>query len=118
MTERRVYSSTGRARAAEATKQAIVEAARSLIEAKGYETVSVRDIASTAGFSTGAIYRAFGDKASVYKAAYGHAPISPELARDLLAVAVKSSAVLRPERGEHEEFYRHINATVQTVYEA
>lgn len=54
----------------EATRRAqVLEAARKCIVALGYERVTVRDVAETAGVSTGTIVHYFGDKDSVLEAA-------------------------------------------------
>ncbi len=54
----------------EAARRAqILRAARSCIVALGYERVTVRDVAETAGVSTGMIVHYFGDKDSMLEAA-------------------------------------------------
>jgi AcrR family transcriptional regulator len=47
----------------------ILQAARTCIVAMGYERVTVRDVAKTAGVSTGTIVHYFGDKDSMLEAA-------------------------------------------------
>ncbi len=54
-----------RQEAAEQTRAAIVEAAEGLISAKGFESVSINDIASRAGVSVGSFYTYFGHKEDV-----------------------------------------------------
>lgn len=68
-----------------ATYQKVLEAAAGLFAAEGgYEAATIRSIAKAAGMSTGAVFANFPDKAALYRAIYGHAPISPEQGRELL----------------------------------
>lgn len=50
------------------TRQAIVQAAYRLFLEKGYHATSARDIASTAGLSTGGLYTHFADKEQIFTA--------------------------------------------------
>lgn len=59
------------------TTEKVVAAAREWFLKLPYEDVSIRCIASTAGFSTGAIFNSFADKAAVYEAAMGEPPPAP-----------------------------------------
>ncbi|HZR44890.1 MAG TPA: TetR/AcrR family transcriptional regulator [Ktedonobacteraceae bacterium] len=52
-----------------ARRTQILQAARSCIVAMGYERVTVRDVAKTAGVSTGTIVHYFGDKDTMLEAA-------------------------------------------------
>ena len=47
----------------EATKQHLLELAKAEFLKKGYSEASVRNIAKTAGLTTGAVFRYFPDKA-------------------------------------------------------
>src|SRR5262245_59538205 len=69
-----------------ATRTKVLDAAKILFEAGGYEAATIRSIAAVAGMSTGAVFASFTDKADVYRAVYGHSPLSPEQGRQLVAV--------------------------------
>lgn len=75
-----------RTEAKAATRGKVLEAARRCFDAVGYEAATIRDIAARAGLSTGAVFANFAGKADLYLAVYGHAPISPEQGRELLAM--------------------------------
>lgn len=68
------------------TRDLVVAAAKKLFEAEGgYAKATTRDIATKAGRSTGAIFANFeGGKDELYQFIYGHAPLSPEVAREML----------------------------------
>jgi AcrR family transcriptional regulator len=57
---------TGRALAKQRTREKVIEAARALFNARGYEGATVRDIARAAGMSTGAVFASFADKAELF----------------------------------------------------
>lgn len=77
-----------RAQAKALTYRKVKEAATRLFAAEGgYESATIRGIAKAAGMSTGAVFASFPDKVAIYRAIYGHAPISPEQGR-LLALLV------------------------------
>jgi AcrR family transcriptional regulator len=57
-----------RAAAKARTRQRLIEAARSLFMERGYEGATVRDIAASAGLSTGAVFASFSDKAELFNA--------------------------------------------------
>jgi AcrR family transcriptional regulator len=63
MTEAKAYMNKG-----ENTKQHILEFAKAEFLEKGYNDASVRNIAKTAGLTTGAIFRYFPDKESIFTA--------------------------------------------------
>ena len=68
------------------TRQRVLDAATELFaKPGGYEGANIRTIAKAAGMSVGAIFSNFEDKADLYRAIYGHPPISPEQGRELLA---------------------------------
>jgi AcrR family transcriptional regulator len=57
---------TGRALSKQRTREKIIDAARQLFNARGYEGATVRDIAGAAGMSTGAVFASFADKAELF----------------------------------------------------
>lgn len=74
-----------------ATRAKVVSAAAKLFTDVGYEKATIRDIAKSAKMSTGAVFANFEDKAALYTASQGHAPVTTEqglelfmLMRDLL----------------------------------
>jgi AcrR family transcriptional regulator len=50
------------------TRQKVLDAARTLFAARGYEPATIRDIAKGAGMSTGAVFANFQDKAELFEA--------------------------------------------------
>lgn len=50
------------------TRNALVEAARTLFEDRGYAATGIEEIAARAGVTTGALYHHFGDKRGVFRA--------------------------------------------------
>lgn len=76
------------------TRSKVVSAAAKLFAEVGYEKATIRDIAKAAKMSTGAVFANFEDKAALYTAIQGHAPVTTEqglelfmLMRDLLPEA-------------------------------
>lgn len=67
-----------------ATAAKVLQAARRVFQAEGFEAATMRDIAYEAGLSTGAIFTSYAGKAALYRAAFGHAPITPEVGRLML----------------------------------
>jgi AcrR family transcriptional regulator len=57
---------TRRAMAKLRTRQIVMDAAKRLFTERGYEPATVRDIASAAGMSTGAVFANFTDKADLF----------------------------------------------------
>lgn len=81
------------------TAKRVLDEARTLFEAPGgYEGATIRAIATAAGSSTGAVNANYEGKAELYKAVYGHYPITPEQGRRLLAA--QTSATERPNGDE------------------
>jgi len=55
-----------RALAKQRTREKILAAAKTLFSERGYEGATVRDIASAAGMSTGAVFASFADKSDLF----------------------------------------------------
>ncbi|WP_342634373.1 TetR/AcrR family transcriptional regulator [Streptomyces himastatinicus] len=72
----------GRKRDADATRAALLDAARDLFARHGYDAVTVRDIGEHAGVDAALIARYFGGKAALYRAAVDedsrNVTVSPE----------------------------------------
>jgi AcrR family transcriptional regulator len=62
----RVRRPTQRALAKQRTREKILSAAKNLFTARGYEGATIRDIASGAGMSTGAVFASFTDKQDLF----------------------------------------------------
>ncbi len=75
-----------------ATRARVLEAARCCFSTTGYDGSGVREIARLAGVSTGAVFSNFADKAALYRAVYGHAPVPPEVGAGLLSVIRRALA--------------------------
>jgi AcrR family transcriptional regulator len=101
---------SARAQKAEATRLALIEAARELFTSRGYHEVGVRDFAAKAGVTRGALYHHFPDKEALFLAVFdaverelmGHAPndIGPSCdlwARFREGIQLYLSAVTRPD---------------------
>lgn len=56
-----------------ATRAKLISKARALFVARGYEAVTIRNVAAAVEMSTGAIFANFKDKAALYEAAMGMA---------------------------------------------
>jgi AcrR family transcriptional regulator len=54
----------------DATRRALLDAGRALFAERGYANVSVADLATAAGVTTGAIYHQFASKEGVFRAVY------------------------------------------------
>ncbi len=60
------------------TADRVLKAARDHFSTVGWERGTIRVIAKAAGMSTGAVFANFADKATLYRAAMGHDPVTPE----------------------------------------
>jgi AcrR family transcriptional regulator len=67
-----------------ATRAAILTAATTVFKTLGYDRATLRDIANTAGHSTGAIYSQWERKRALYIEAMGHPPATVDQLRDVL----------------------------------
>jgi len=90
-----------RAAAKARTRQRLIEAARSLFMERGYEGATVRDIAASAGLSTGAVFASFADKAELFNAVL--------LADSEAQMAAMSGAISQP-GGLRERLVRTLQA--------
>ncbi|HWI34402.1 MAG TPA: helix-turn-helix domain-containing protein, partial [Lapillicoccus sp.] len=61
---------TQRARSARATRRRVIEAAHDLFLKQGFRATTIREVAERAGVSAETVYKGFGGKAGVLKAAY------------------------------------------------
>ena len=62
---------TQRALAKQRTREKILASAKNLFTEKGYEGATIRDIASAAGMSTGAVFASFTDKSDLFNEIIG-----------------------------------------------
>ncbi|HEX7758945.1 MAG TPA: TetR/AcrR family transcriptional regulator [Caulobacteraceae bacterium] len=62
---------TQRALAKQRTREKILAAAKALFTEKGYEGATIRDIAASAGMSTGAVFASFTDKSDLFNEIIG-----------------------------------------------
>lgn len=95
MSERsRPYRSVVRARQAEATKAAILAAARRLFASSGYQSTTIEAIAAQAEVSVPTVYLVFGSKVGILTALVATAGGDP----DIRALAQAASAETNPRR--------------------
>ncbi len=66
------------------TREKLLSTARIVFETFGYEVATIRDIATAAELSTGAIFSNWKGKADLYADAFGHPPVTPEQGRKLV----------------------------------
>lgn len=76
----------------EATREALLAAARELFTERGYDQVGTEEIVRAAGVTRGALYHHFGDKASLLEAVYGRveAESTERVARVVLGSELES----------------------------
>jgi AcrR family transcriptional regulator len=75
---------------AEQTRQAIVDAARSLFATRGFAATPTEDVVAAAGVTRGALYHHFADKAALFREVF--AQLSAELDRTVNAAARAAAA--------------------------
>ncbi len=63
----REYDASGRREKARGTRRAIVEAARTLLEERGYHATTIADVARRSGVSPASVYKGFVTKAALVK---------------------------------------------------
>src|ERR1700743_2408874 len=80
-----------RAEQSAATRKRILAIAWNHFPAEGSEPAKIRAIASEAGVTTGAVFCHWSGKAELYRAVYGHWPITPEQGRELLMITRRSN---------------------------
>lgn len=107
-----------------ATRAKVVSAAAKLFAEVGYEKATIRDIAKSAKMSTGAVFANFEDKAALYTAIQGHAPVTTEqglelfmLMRDLLPEA-EAEILERQASGVGAAFLTSLFDRASTVVQA
>lgn len=82
------------------TRAKVLQAGRELFEERGYEGSTIRDVARHTGMSTGAVFASFTDKADLYRAVYGHDPLTPEQGIKLAAALREAEAFISTFEGE------------------
>ncbi len=85
--------SPGRRGAGSGTREAILDAARDLFAAQGFEAVSVRSIAARAGVDPGLIRHFFGDKESLFATTVADRTVIPQRIAEALAGPPESIGV-------------------------
>ena len=85
-------SATLRSRHVEATRRAVLGAARSLFGQKGYAQTSVDEIAAAALVTKGAVYHHFADKKALFRAVYSEVEAEAQ-ARTAEAIDPAGSAI-------------------------
>jgi AcrR family transcriptional regulator len=101
-----------------ATRAKVVSAAAKLFADVGYEKATIRDIAKSATMSTGAVFANFEDKAALYTAIQGHAPVTTEqglelfmLMRDLIPEL--TAEVEQRQTGGNGETWAYLDTLLQ-----
>ncbi|MCO8269327.1 TetR family transcriptional regulator [Actinoplanes sp. TRM 88003] len=97
---------TPRRRDAAATRQALLEAARTRFTQVGYESTTLRDVAADVGVNLALIKRYFGSKEGLFKAALAASPrfladLPPDRAALVGELTRQLAADSWPEFGEH-----------------
>jgi AcrR family transcriptional regulator len=75
------------------TRRRVLDAARALFMERGYEAATIRDIASAAGLSTGAVFASFIDKTDLFNAV---------MAEDFQSQVVQIKNASRPDAAVEE----------------
>jgi AcrR family transcriptional regulator len=87
----RAKGPTRRAMAKQQTRAKVLAAARKLFSEHGYQGATIRDIASTAGMSTGAVFANFNDKSDLFRDIV--ATDTEKLAAEMREAAGKAKAI-------------------------
>lgn len=82
------------------TRAKVLEAGRELFDERGYEAATIRAVARRVGMSTGAVFASFTDKADLYRAVYGHDPLTPEQGIKLAAALREAEAFIAGFEGD------------------
>src|ERR1700710_3042444 len=88
-----------RAQKAEATRDALITAARALFAERGYHDVGVRDLTAQAGVTRGALAHHFGDKQGLFVAVF------EAVERDLIG-EIADHAAAQPQLDAWAQFRR------------
>ena len=96
-----------------ATRQRLLDAARRVFAARGYHGASVDEIASEAGYSTGALYSNFSGKEDLFLALMEH-EISREV-RDIEEVVGRQATVPERARGGAAEWMSYVEREPELV---
>lgn len=101
-----------RRRNAEATREAIIEAARVRFMSSAYEQVSLRDVAAAAGIDPALVIRYFGSKEALFERVLTTELVAPQhAAGDPRAVGERmAKAAFRDDAGSHR--YETINTAI------
>lgn len=107
-----------RAMAKALTRAKVRSAAEALFDAVGYEKATIRDIATKAGMSTGAVFANFKDKLALYLDIKGHAPVTIEQGHELFHVMLDLIPELQDEieqrqTGGNAETWAYLDALLQ-----
>ncbi len=89
-----------RSQHAEATRRAVLDAARSLFGRQGYAQTSVDEIADAARVTKGAVYHHFAGKEALFRAVY--AEVEAEAQARVLRAGEPGPAAGRPDGGDDE----------------
>ena len=82
---------TRRSLAKQQTREKVLQAARQLFCERGYEAATIRDIASAAGMSTGAVFASFDDKSELFEEIIGQDAAA--MAGPMRAAAAEGSTI-------------------------
>jgi AcrR family transcriptional regulator len=94
----------------EATRGALIAAARELFGARGYAAVPVDELVERAGLTTGALYHQFGSKEALFRAVY------EALIHELGEVVLEARAA-EPARDLFVECEMYLDACVDPVFQ-
>jgi AcrR family transcriptional regulator len=94
ITKKRTYNSESRKAQAQKKKDHILSTAKKLFESKGFEKVTIEEIAREADVSAPTIYALFQSKSGVLRAVMDNA-LSPELHQALVTRGTKEKTVLK-----------------------